>query len=127
MKTNIVVVSGNLTRDAELKYTQTGTAIARLSLAWNQRKKEGDKWVDVGNFFDCTYMGKGAEAIHKYLTKGKPVVVSGELHQERWTDKEGQPRSKVVIFCQSVELGGSGTGGGTAQAEPEKYQDDIPF
>jgi single-strand DNA-binding protein len=108
---NSVVMVGRLTRDAELRYAQTGTAIVKFSLAQTHRKKSGENWVDESHFFDITMMGRGAESVHKYLTKGKQVAIQGELRQNRW-EQDGQPRSKVEVFAFSLQLLGGGAPGG---------------
>ncbi len=103
---NSVVIVGRLTRDAELRYLNTGTAVASISIAVNRSKKEGDQWISEANFFDVTYFGKGAEAIKPYLTKGTQIAVQGSLRQDRW-EKEGQKFSRVNILADSIELLGS--------------------
>jgi len=145
---NSVVLVGRLTRDAELKYTQTGTAIVKFSLAINRRKKTGDTWSDEANFFDVSMMGKSADSVHKYLVKGKMVAVQGELRQNRW-EQDGQARSKVEIFAFTLQLlGSSGPGAqggqgtqyqagassdsgqgsyGSFGGTSEQFEDDVPF
>ena len=138
---NVVALNGRLTKDAELKYTAAGMAIASISIANNQRVKKGDAWVDDASFFDVTYFGKGAEAVHPYLAKGKLVAVTGKLRQERW-EKDGEKRSRVSILADMVLLMGGGDeqqGGNhdqqerpTRQARPaptsdDGFHDDIPF
>jgi len=110
---NSVVVLGRLTRDAELRYSNSGTAICKFAIANNYSRKQGDNWNEETNFFDAVLMGRRAEALHKYLVKGKQVGVSGELRQSRW-EQDGQKRSRVEIFVNDVNLlgGGSGSGGG---------------
>jgi single-strand DNA-binding protein len=112
---NHVVLVGRLTRDAELRYAQSGLAICKFAVAVNRRRKQGDEWVDEANFFDVVVMGRQGEAIHQYLTKGKQVGVQGELRQDRW-EQDGQRRSRVEIHAFNVQLlggsGGNGTGGG---------------
>lgn len=131
MDTNSVVLIGRLTRDAELKYTQSGTAIMKFSIAQNQRKKTGDTWEDEAHFFDVAMMGKAAESVHRYLVKGKQVAVNGILKQHNWTTAEGDKRYKIEIFCLNVQLLGSksdGTQGGSQVAETsEEFDDDVPF
>jgi single-strand DNA-binding protein len=107
---NSVVMVGNLTRDAEIKYFNNGNAIVKFSIAQNRRKKQGDAWVDEAMFFDISFGGKGAEAVHKYLTKGKQVAVQGELRQDRW-EQDGQPRSKVFVSAFELQLLGGNAGG----------------
>ncbi len=114
---NVVVLVGRLTRDAELKYTNSGMAVCKFSIAINTRKKQGDQWVDEPNFFDVVFWGKGGEAVNQYLTKGKQVAVEGELRQNRW-EQDGQSRSKVEISATNVRLLGGGPGGGERGASP---------
>jgi len=133
---NHVVLVGRLTRDAELKYTGSGSAVSKFSLAINRRRKQGDQWVDEANFFDIVLWGKTAEAVSKYLTKGKQVAVDGELRQSRW-EQDGQSRSRVEIHANNIQLLGSSrgvasgqAGGGfeeTPQGAPSEFEDDIPF
>ena len=100
---NKVVLIGRLTRDVELKYTNSGFAIANLSLAVNRRVKKEDTWQDEGNFFNCVLIGKRAEALAQYLVKGKQIGIQGELRQDRW-EQDGQPRSRVEIFINDIQL-----------------------
>ena len=115
---NIVAINGRLTKDAEIKYTSGGMAIATLSLASNRSVKKGDKWEDEANFFDCTMFGKSAEAVKQYLTKGQQVSISGELRQERW-EKDGQSRSRVTIIVNHLQLVG---GNQTHEERPQSTQ-----
>ena len=75
---------GRLTRDAELSYTNSGTALCKFSIAVNRRKKQGDQWVDEASFFDIILWGKRGESLNQYLTRGTQLAVEGSLHQERW-------------------------------------------
>ena len=137
---NQVVLVGRLTRDVELKYTNTGFAIANLSLAVNRRVKRDDTWQDEGNFFNCVLIGKRAEGLAQYLVKGKQIGIQGELRQDRW-EQDGQPRSRVEIFINDIQLlggrspeqGPRNTAGQSDQySAPEiptadDFDDDIPF
>ena len=141
---NRVILVGRLTRNAELKYTNSGAAVSKFSLAINQRRKKGDQWEDEVHYFDVSLWGKTAEAINQYLVKGKQVGVEGQLRQDRW-QQDGQNRSKVEIVATNVQLLGSGSGGGRqgqgSPAEPgavrseppegapppDNFEDDIPF
>ena len=123
---NHVVLVGRLTRDAELKYTASGQAVCKFSIAVNRRKKSGDQWEDEPNFFDIVVWGRQGESLHQYLVKGKMVGIDGELRQDRW-QQEGQNRSKVEIIANYVQLlgggaGGSG-GGGNANYNPQGGRD----
>jgi single-strand DNA-binding protein len=142
---NHVVLVGRLTRNAELKYTNSGAAVSKFSVAINQRRKKDDQWVDEAHFFDVVLWGKSAESINQYLVKGKQVGVEGQLRQNRW-EQDGQARSKVEIFATNVMLLGGGSGGrqgssGSAEGRgsatevapeggppaPDNFEDDIPF
>ena len=139
---NQVVLIGRLTRDVELKYTNSGFAIANLSLAVNRRVKKDDTWQEEGHFFNCVLIGKRAEALAQYLVKGKQIGIQGELKQNRW-EQDGQPRSRVEIFVNDLQLLGGRTqdqsyGGGSAPRQSKQYSapeiptaddfdDDIPF
>ena len=103
---NSVAIVGRLTRDAELRYLNSGTAVASISIAVNRSKKDGDQWISEANFFDVSYFGKGAEGIKPYLTKGTQIAVQGSLRQDRW-EKDGQKFSRVNILADSIELLGS--------------------
>lgn len=123
---NRVVLVGRLTRDAELKYISSGTAVCKFSLASNRRKKSGDEWVDEVSFFDIILWGRQGESLNQYLVKGKQVGVEGELRQNRW-EQDGQSRSRVEIVALNVQLlGGAGGGGGRneydAPQERSAYQ-----
>ena len=100
---NTVTLAGRLTRDAELRYTKGGTAVLSMAIAVNRTSKDGGKYVDVPSFFDLVLFGKLGEVLSEHLTKGKPVVVSGELEQQRW-EKDGQSRSKVVIIVNELQM-----------------------
>lgn len=113
---NNLVIVGRLTRDCgsdpngrDFTYTQGGMCIARVSIAVNRSKRQGDQWIDEASYFDVTIFGKTAENLKPYLVKGRQIVVCGHLTQERWTDQNGQNRSKVSIIADNVQLAG-GTG-----------------
>ena len=101
---NCVTLTGRLTRDAELKYTQNGGAIVRFSMAVNRSKRNADgSWAEEASYFDCVYFGKGAESVNSYLSRGRQVAVSGELRQSRW-EQDGQTRSRVEVFVNNLSL-----------------------
>lgn len=110
---NVVVITGNLTRDPELRSTPGGTSVCKLRVAVNSRRKEGDNWVDKPNFFDVTVWGAQGENCASYLSKGRPVAVEGRLDWREW-EKEGVKRQSVEIIANSVQFLGSrdGSGGG---------------
>ncbi len=103
---NRVMLVGRLTRDVELQYTSTGWAIAKMGLAVNRRRKQGDQWIDEANFFDITLFGKRAESLSPYLTKGTQLAIEGHLRQERW-EQDGMKRSKVTVEATNIQLLGS--------------------
>lgn len=139
---NHVILVGRLTKDAELKYTNTGSPLSKFSIAINRRKKVGEQWQEEVHFFDIVVWGKIAEALHPYLKKGKQVGIDGELRQNRW-EQDGQARSKVEIVANNIQLMSGTRGGGNdnssglanqngtaATNEPEindNFEDDIPF
>jgi len=114
---NHVVIIGRLTRDAELKYTANGQAVAKFSIAVNRRKRQGDEWVDEANFFDIVLWGKQAESIQPYLVKSKMVGIDGELRQDRW-QQDGQNRSKVEIIANYVQMLGGGQRSDNSNSAP---------
>ena len=116
---NTVNMIGRLVRAVEMRYTNSGFAIASFSLAVSINKKVDGQWQDETSFFDCTYFGKGAEAISQYLQKGQQVAIQGSLEQQSWPDKTtGQKRSKVIIICNSVQL----LGGQKQGTQPQRQQ-----
>ena len=105
MSINRVCISGNLTRDAELKATASGMPVLSLSVAVNDRRKNpqtGD-WEDYPNFVDCTMFGTRAEKLAQYLTKGTKVTVEGKLHYSSW-ERDGQRRSKLDVTVDEIEF-----------------------
>ncbi|AIJ29488.1 single-stranded DNA-binding protein [Borreliella valaisiana] len=107
---NSLVLSGRLTRDSELSYTESGMAVLRFSLANNRRMKKNDEWIDYPQYFDCVIFSKRAESLNEYLKKGKQVVVSGSLKYESWQDRNtGDKKSKVNIFVDNLQMFSSGS------------------
>jgi len=141
---NHVVLVGRLTRDAELKFIAGGLAVCKFSIAINRRRKNGDQWEDEVNYFDVVLWGRQGEALSKFLTKGKPVGVEGELRQDRW-EQDGQKRSRVEIVANNIQLLGGGPGEGSQSSSSgqnswaakngetnsppsdDHFSDDIPF
>jgi single-strand DNA-binding protein len=143
---NKVILVGNLGRDAEVRYTPGGAAVARFSIAttevWNDKsgqRQERTEWHNIDLW------GKQAESLSEYLVKGKQVYVEGRLQTDEYTDKEGQKRKSTKVRCERVVLlggGGRGAGGGSydrgerssaasvpSHDEPAEplTDDDIPF
>lgn len=113
MSINRVMISGNLTRDAELRTTPSGTAILSFGVAVNDRRRNANgEWEDYANFIDCTMFGRRAEALAQYLTKGVKVAIEGRLHYSSWEDRNsGQRRSKVDVTVDELEFMSSRNGG----------------
>jgi len=114
---NRVVLMGNLTRDVELRFLKTGTAVADISLAVNERVKRNEQWTEEAHFFDVTLWGRTAEVAGEYLSKGSSVLIEGRLRQDRW-EQDGQKRSKVKITCEKMQMLGKPGGGGNSQSTP---------
>lgn len=141
---NRVILVGNLTRDPELRYIPSGTAVSDIGLAVNDRFKRGDQWVEEPVFVDITLWGRTAEVANEYLSKGSSVLIEGRLKLDRW-EKDGQKHSKLKVIGEKMQmLGGRGGGGGggrggddsSSHEEPEQYaptggaapkEQDIPF
>ena len=110
---NRVVLVGNLTRDVELRYTPSGTAVTDIGLAVNERIKRNEQWVDEAHFFDVTLWGRTAEVAGEYLSKGSSVLIEGRLKQDRW-EQDGQKRTKVKIVGEKMQMLSGRTGGGAS-------------
>jgi single-strand DNA-binding protein len=113
---NRVILTGNLTRDPELRSTQGGTSVCSLRVACNTRRRgpSGD-WEDKPNFFDVTVWGAQGENCSRFLSKGRPVAIDGRLEWREWEDREGNKRQSVEIVADAVQfLGGrdDAAGGG---------------
>ena len=139
---NKVILVGNLGRDAELRYTPGGAAVAKFSLATTE------KWTDKSGslqerteWHNIDLWGKQAETLNEYLRKGKQVYVEGRLQTDEYTDKEGIKRKTTRVRCDRVVLLGGGGGGGRGGSERSESggvaasgevaepltDDDIPF
>lgn len=104
MSINHVAITGNLTREPELRNTQGGTAVLSFGIAVNDRRKNASgSWEDVPNFFECVTFGNRATSLSDILTKGMKVAIAGKLHYSAW-EKDGQKHSKVDIIANEVEL-----------------------
>ena len=124
---NKVMLIGNLTRDPELRYTPSNTAVAELGLAVNRtyQDKSGNKQEDL-TFVDVTVWGRTAENCSEYISKGAPVFIEGRLTLDQWENDDGQKRSNLKVTAQRVDFlgGGSNT---VQQSEGVDTQDDVPF
>ena len=117
---NIVTLAGNLTRDPELRYTQSGSPVVNFGLAINEKWKDKD-----GNakesvcFVDVEAWGRQAEAVAEYLHKGSPAIVVGGLKMESWEAKDGTKRTKIKVRARQVQFLGGGKKGEEAAPEPD--------
>ena len=125
MSINRVVVSGNLTRDPELRATPGGTQVLGFGVAVNDRRRnqQTGEWEDYPNFIDCTMFGNRAEALSRILRKGMKVAIEGKLRYSSWEDKNGGGRrSKVEIIPDEVVLMGQNPNGANGgQPAPQQY------
>lgn len=105
MSINRVVISGNITRDPDLRRTQGGMAILTIGVAVNDRKKnpQTNEWEDRVNFVDCTVFGKRAENLADRLYKGMKVAIEGKLRYSQW-ERDGQKRSKLEVAVDEIEF-----------------------
>jgi single-strand DNA-binding protein len=123
---NRVVLTGNLTRDPELRSLPSGMSVCSLRVACNTRRKQGEEWVDKPNYFDVTVWGRQGETAAQYLEKGRPVAIDGRLEWREWDDKEtGKKRQSVDIVADSVQFLGS-RDGGEGNGSRFAPQSDVP-
>jgi len=117
---NRVILVGNLTRDPELRYIPSGTAVTDIGLAVNDRRKnQSGEWVEETTFVDVTLWARTAEVASEYLSKGSPVLIEGRLKYDTW-EKDGQKHSKLRVVGERMQMlstrgGGGGGGGGSAK------------
>lgn len=126
MSINRVNISGNLTRDPELRATTGGTQVLSFGMAVNDRRKnqQTGEWEDYPNFVDCTMFGSRAEKVSRYLSKGCKVAVEGKLRYSQW-ERDGQKRSKLEVIVEDIEFMSR-----QQAAEPapvDAYDEDVPF
>lgn len=149
MSINQVNISGNLTRDPELRATTSGTQVLSFDIAVNERFKDPqtDEWKDRPNYVPCTMFGTRAESVSRYIRKGSKVAISGKLRYSSW-EKDGQKRSKLEVIVNDIEFMSRSDSQQTAYQPPvtpqqtapaqaaipiapaapvEVYDDDIPF
>ena len=149
MSINRVIISGNLTRDPELRSTASGLPVLGIGVAVNDRRKnqQTGEWEDYPNFIDCTMFGARAESLSRFLSKGTKVAIEGKLRWSQW-EREGQKRSKIEVIVDELEFMSSRDGGGQSygsqpssggyapapaaaapmpDASSSVYDEDIPF
>jgi single-strand DNA-binding protein len=129
---NRVILLGNVTRDIEVKYLQSGMAVTEIGLAVNDRRKDNKtgQWVEETTFVDVTMWGRTAEIAGEYLSKGSQVLVEGRLKLDQW-ETDGQKRSKLRVVCENMRMvgaksggGGKGGGGGGPSYDESEYGGD---
>lgn len=137
---NKVILAGNLTRDPELRYTPSGTAIAKFGLALNRKwKDQSGELKEEVTFVDVDAFGKQAELIGQYLKKGQPLLVEGRLRTDSWEDKQTQQkRSRLGVVLEGMtflgtgggreggDFGGGSSGGAAPSARPSRPQQAAP-
>jgi len=127
---NVVVITGNLTRDPELRSLPSGTSVCDLRVAVNPRRKNGatGEWEDKPNYFDVKVWGAQGENCARFLAKGRPVGVQGRLEWREWETQDGQKRQAVDIIADSVQfLGGRDDAqGGGFTASVGGSRSDVP-
>ena len=146
MSINRVIISGNLTRDPELRSTASGLPVLGFGVAVNDRRRnqQTGEWEDYPNFIDCTMFGTRAESLSRFLSKGTKVAIEGKLRWSQW-ERDGQKRSKIEVIVDELEFmsnrngEGASMGGGASQSSysiPQApaidtsssiYDEDIPF
>lgn len=129
---NNITVVGNLTRDPELRFTNSGMAVATCGMAVNHRRQKQGEWEEEVSFFDVTAFGDLGENVAESLNKGNRIIVSGRLQQRSWETQDGDKRSKVEIVADEIgpslrwatadvtrtERKDGGSGGGGGQGRP---------
>ena len=131
---NAVILTGNLTRDPDLQSMPSGSKVCKMRIACNGRRKDGasGEWIDKPNFFDVVVFGNSGEACARYLSKGRPLAVSGRLDWSEW-ERDGQKRQAVQIIADNVQFLGGGDERGASESAPPPVStratedDDIPF
>jgi single-strand DNA-binding protein len=123
---NRVILMGNLTRDVEVRYLQSGMAVADIGIAVNDRRKnqQTGEWIEEVTFVDVTLWGRTAEVAGEYLGKGSPIFIEGRLKLDQW-EKEGQKHSKLKVIGERMQMVGSkgGGSGGGGRGGSQNYDD----
>jgi single-strand DNA-binding protein len=134
---NEVVISGRLTRDAELRHTPSGTAVTDIIVASNRIWSKDSEKQEEATFVDVTIWGKQAESLAQYLTKGRHIMLTGRLKLNKWETEEGDRRSKLTVVAEKVNLTPGGTPGGngyasesatsTTKKKKKQVEEEVPF
>lgn len=139
MSINRVIVSGNLTREPEVRTTASGNPVMGFGIAVNDRRKNSQtgEWEDYPNFIDCTMFGARAQSVSRFLSKGSKVAIEGKLRWSQWETNDGQKRSKIEIIVDEIEFMSSISNGAQVPATASAtavdpmtstlYDDDIAF
>ena len=140
MSINKVLISGNLTRDPELRETPSGSQVLSFGVAVNDRRRnpETQQWEDCANFVDCAMFGNRAAGVARCLSKGSKVAVEGKLRWSQWEAKDGAKRSKLEVVVDEIELmtprgdaaqpdDATAAAFGAMGAAPVLYEEDVPF
>jgi single-strand DNA-binding protein len=126
---NRVVLTGNLTRDPELRSLQSGMSVCSLRIASNSRRKENGEWTDKPNYFSVTVWGAQGENCARFLSKGRPVCIDGRLEWREWQGQDGAKRESIEIVADAVQfLGGRDDApmGGGGQSNGFAPHSDVP-
>lgn len=125
---NRVIITGNLTKDPEVRSTNNGTPVCSLRVACNGRRKnpQTQEWEEVSNFFDVTVWGGQGENCGRYLSKGRGVAIDGRLQWREFTDKQGNQRQAVDIVADSVQFLGGGGDAGSGQGHGNGFSSSAP-
>ena len=135
MSINRVVLSGNLTRDPELRNTQSGAPVLSFGIAVNDKRRNGQtgEWEQYANFVDCTLFGNRASGLAPLLSKGSKIMLEGKLRWSQW-ERDGQKRSKLEVIVDNVDLCSFKENDGSDPLPPVNpeddatiYDEDIPF
>ncbi|MGA2927268.1 MAG: single-stranded DNA-binding protein [Solirubrobacteraceae bacterium] len=135
MNINRVVLTGNLTRDPDLRSTPDGLSICKLGVAVNTRRKNGStgSWEEKPNYFRVTVFGRQADSCGQFLRKGRPVAIDGRLEWSTW-ESEGQKRESIDIIADTVQFlggrddAGSGNGNGNGfSSSVRATESDVPI
>jgi single-strand DNA-binding protein len=129
---NRVILVGNLTRDPELRYIPSGTAVTDIGLAVNDRRKNANgEWVEETTFVEVTLWARQAEVASEYLTKGSPILIEGRLKLDTWEGNDGQKHSKLRVVGDRMQMlgsrGGGGGGGGGGAGRPQPSQQESAY
>ncbi len=132
---NRVILVGNLTRDPELRYIPSGTAVTDIGLAVSDKRKNANgEWVEEVNFINVTLWARTAEVASEYLSKGSSVLIEGRLKFDQW-EKDGQKMSKLKVVADRMQMlggrsgggdGGGGGGGNRSAAPDNQYSEAAP-